>query len=191
LPPGSTAVSQRIPEPTVPLGVELVEEEHVDVEPLGPERIRREHAVERVRLAIDNRLPRVDHLQPLRQRRRRTHHRCRLAVDDACLLAVTGSAVDLGTGLVVADETVEGDAREGRGFPLFFRKLDVCRAVLSRTVWLHSSEHVGEHLPLPLQEQERLARLLALAVPKDLLEEPTHERLFPRVDRRDQISRAT
>jgi len=94
--------------------MELVEEQHVDIETLGPERIRREHAIERVRLTIDDRLSRVDHLEPLRQRRRCPYHRRRFAIDDARLLAVARGTVDLGTRLIVADETVEGDAREGR-----------------------------------------------------------------------------
>ena len=39
LPPGRATVPQGIPQPAVPLGVQLVKQQGVDVEPLGPERI--------------------------------------------------------------------------------------------------------------------------------------------------------
>ena len=113
LTPGSTAVPKGIPQPAVPpLSVQLVEQQAGDVEPLGPERIRRQHAVERVAPTMHDRLSRVENLKNLRQSRRRADHRRGFTVDDASLLAVRCRTVDLGPGFAVGHQHVEGDAGE-------------------------------------------------------------------------------
>ena len=43
--------------------------------------------------------------------------------------------------------------------------------MLTRAVRIHPAEQLAEHVVLPGQEQERLAGVLPLGVPKDFLKE--------------------
>ena len=175
LPPGRTAVSQGIPQPAVPaLGVQLVEQQAVNVETLGPERIRREHPIERVAGPVNDALPAVDHLEHLAQRWRRADHRRRLAVDDPGLLAVAGRTVDLRTRLAICQEHVQADARQQRALAVLLWDLNVCLAVLPAAVRLEPAEDFTQHVLLPWQERERLPGRLSFGVLQHLLKERIH-----------------
>ena len=160
--------------------VELVKKQGVNVQPLGPERISREHPIERVARLVDDRFPAVDHLEVARQGRRRPHHRRRLAVDDACLLTVTGRTVDLGPRLRVKSRHVESDPGERRALALLLWQFDVPNTVLPRAVRVQPAEQLTQHMVLPRQKRKRLAGVLALAVPQHLLEE-VHDTLVLRL----------
>ena len=57
---------------------------------------------------------------------------------------------------------------------MFFGQLDVPHAMLPRAVWVESAEELTHDVVLPRQKRERLACVLTLAVPQDLLEEMHH-----------------
>jgi hypothetical protein len=171
LPTSCTAVAESVPQAAVTLGVQLVKQQSVDVQPLGTKRIGREHPVERIARLMHDRLAAVDHLKVTRQRRRSPHHRRRFPVDDASLLAVAGRTVDFGTRLGVKGRHVESDAGERRALALLLWQLDVPNAVFPRAVWVQPAKQLTHDAVLPRQERERLAGVLPLAVAQDLLEE--------------------
>jgi hypothetical protein len=62
----------------------------------------------------------------------------------------------------------------GKSLALFFGQFDVPNTMLPRAVWVESSEQLSHDVVLPRQKRERLACVLTLAVPQDLLEEMHH-----------------
>ncbi len=123
---------------------------------------------------MHDRLAAVDYLKVTRQSRRSPHHRRGLAVDDASLLAVAGRTIDFGPRLGVEGGHVESDASKRGGLALLLRELDVPDAMLPQPVRVQSAEELTHDVVLPRQERERLAGVLPLAVPQDLLEEVHH-----------------
>jgi hypothetical protein len=146
----------------------------VDIQPLGPERICTQNSVERIAFLVNDRLAAVDHLEVPRQRRRSPHHAGRFAVDDACLLTISSRRIALSTRLRVEGRQIESDAGECGALALLLRQLDVANAMLPRAVWVQPAEQLPHDVVLPRQERERLAGVLPLAVPQDLLEEMHH-----------------
>ncbi len=120
---------------------------------------------------MHDRLAAVDHFKVPRQRRRSPHHRRSFPVYDPCLLTVRRRRIALAARLGIKGRQIERDARKRRALPLLLGKLDVPNAMLPRTVWVQSAEEFTQHVVLPWQERERLARVLPLAVSQDLLKE--------------------
>jgi hypothetical protein len=154
--------------------VEFIEQQSVDIQPLGPERICTQNPVERIACLVNDRLAAVDHLEVPRQRRRSPHHRRGLAVDDACLLTIRSRRIALSTRLRVEGRQIEGDAGKCGALTLLLRQLDVTDAMLPRAVWVQPAEQLTHDVVLPRQERERLACVLPLAVAQDFLEEMHH-----------------
>lgn len=145
--------------------VEFIKQQGMNVQPLGTERVSREHPVKRVRRLVHDGLPAVYHLEVPRQRRRSPHHRSCLAVDDASLLAVAGRTVDFRPRLGVKGSHIEGDAGQRRALALLLGQLDVANPMLSGAIRVEPAEQLTQDVVLPRQQDKRLAGVLAFAVP--------------------------
>lgn len=159
------------PEAAVPLCVEFIKQQGMNVEPLGTERVSREHPVERVRRLVDDGLPAVDYVKVTRKRRRGSHHRRSFPVYDACLLTVASRSIALGTCFPIEPGQIECEASQRCALALLFRQLDVPHTMLPRAVWVQPAKEFPQHMMLPRQQRERLAGVLALTVPQHLLKE--------------------
>ena len=152
----------------VGLGVQLVEDDPVDVEAVLGVGLRRQHLVEGICRQVDDPLRRGEYLASPVERRAHPHHVGGHLEDDRGLLPVGGAPVDLGPLLAVPAEEVQRDGRGQFGLPLLLGDLDVGRVELAVSVWLERPEHVADDLLLPVDELERLAGPRALGVPEAL-----------------------
>ena len=127
-----------------------------------------EHLVDTTRWLINEPLLGIQYLDPLGERRTHPHHVSRHIENDGCLLAVGGTAVDLGAFLSV---TAGEQKRHGSGkfrFALLLGDLDVGGVELPIAVGLEDTENVPDDLLLPVNKLEGLSRPGALGMAEAL-----------------------
>ena len=166
----AAALRHDVEELPVGLGVQLVEDDPVDVEAVLRVSLGGQHLVEAVRRDEDDPLVRGEDPAPLAQRRAHTDHVGGHLEDDRGLLSVGGAAVYLGPLLAVPAKEVQRDGRRELGLPLLLGDLDVGRVELSVAVRLNDAEDVPDDLLLPVDELEPLPRPHALRVTQALYE---------------------
>ena len=152
-----------------PVGVELVDDVGVRVEPVLEGRVRREGAHDpAVAGALDERRADAD---VARKARGLLGHAPALAEDDAGLVAGGCGDVDLGLGLAIRDEEVQAGRAGLHGLPVLPRQPEADLGVDAETGDGVDLEGLPPEVALPVLEHQRLSSPASLRVPHVVLAE--------------------
>ena len=158
------ALGHNIKELPVGLGVQLIEDDAMNIEAVLGIGLRRQHLIKAVRRRIDDPLLGGQNLHPLGKRRTHPHHiRCHIK-NDGGLLAVSSAAIDLGPLLSVPAAKQKSDCRSKLALSIFLWYFHIGCVKLSVAVGLQDTEQVPDDLLLPVQQFKTLPGPGALRV---------------------------
>ena len=153
---------------SVGLGVQLVKDNPVDVESVLAVRFRRKHLIEGVGRRVDDAFGRGEDFDSLGESWTHPHHIRSHIEHDPGLLAVGGTAVDLGPFLAVPAAEQEGDSGSEFALAHLLRDFDVGCVELAVAVGLEGAEHIPDDLLLPVDEFKGLSGPSPLGVAEAL-----------------------
>ena len=162
------ALGHNVKELPVRLGMQLIKDHTVDIEPVLRVRLCRQYLVETVRRQIHDPLRGRQDLDPAVQCRAHTDHVCSDLKYDGRLLSIRCASVDLCTFLTVAACEQERDRSRELRFSHFLGDLNVGGVELPVSVGFDDAEDVPNDLFLPVNQGERLPGPRALGVAEAL-----------------------
>ena len=150
-------MEHNVKELSVGLGMQLIKNHTVGIKAMLVRHICRQHLVGGVGRQIGDLLLGFQDLYPLGKRWAEPHHIHRHIKDNLRLVAVSGTAIYLGTLLAVPAQEQERHSGGKLRFALFLRYLDVRRIELPIAVGLQNSKQVSDDLLLPVDQLKGLA----------------------------------
>ena len=146
------AVGHNVIQQPVWLGVELIENDTMDVQPVLSIGFCRQHLIKAVEGRVNQSLLGKHWLDAFLQRRALLHHLAGDVKDDGCLLPVCCAAVDLRAPFAVTGQQIKSDRCCEFALALFLRYFNVRRVVLPISVFFNCPENVSHNFLLPRQQ---------------------------------------
>ena len=158
------AFGHNIKEFSIRLRVQLIKYHTVDIEAVLTVCLCRQHLIEAVGRLVDDTLLGGQNFYTAIQRRTHTHHISSHVKNDGCLLAVSCTAIDLGTFLTVAAGKQKGHRSGKLGLAHLLRNFHIGCRELSITVGFDGAEDVSDNALLPVNQLKRLTGPCAFGV---------------------------